>query len=77
MEPLAANPSASRLAERIQGRSIAVTLRDAEGRIEVQWRGILRDGSAYVRQELTVRALAGDVPLREISLFDFTAPQRG
>jgi hypothetical protein len=75
MEPLAANPSASRLAERIQGRSIAVTLRDAEGRIEVQWRGILRDGSAYVRQELTVRALAGDVPLREISLFDFTAPQ--
>jgi hypothetical protein len=73
MEPLSANPSASRLAERIQGRSIVVTLRDAEGRIEVQWRGILRDGSAYVRQELTVRALAGDVPLREISLFDFTA----
>ncbi len=32
MEPLAANPSASRLAERIQGRSIAVTLRDADGK---------------------------------------------
>ncbi len=75
VEPLAANPSASRLAERIPGRSVAVTLRDADGRIEVQWRGILRDGSAYVRQELTVRALAGDVPLREISLFDFDARQ--
>jgi len=74
MEPLAATPSASRLAERIEGRSIAVTLRDSEGRLEVQWRGILRDGSAYVRQELAVRALAGDVPLRDISLFDFTAP---
>ncbi len=75
VEPLAANASASRRAEQVPGRSVVVTLRDPEERLEVVWRGVLRDGSGYVRQELTVRALAGDVPLREISLFDFTAPR--
>ena len=73
VEPLAANASASRRAEQVPGRSVAVTLRDPDARLEVVWRGVLRDGSGYVRQELSVRALAGDVPLREVSLFDFTA----
>ena len=74
-DDLAANPAASRLSERVPGQSVSVTLRDADGRIEVQWRGVLRDGSAYVRQELTVKALGGEVPVREISLFDFMAPR--
>jgi hypothetical protein len=72
-ESLDANSRASRFAERVGGRAVVATLRDAEGRLEVAWRAILRDGSSYVRQELSIRALAGDVPLREISLLDFTA----
>ena len=72
-ESLQANPGASRFAERVAGRAVSATLRDADGRLEVLWRAVLRDGSSYVRQELSIRALAGDVPLREISLFDFTA----
>src|SRR5262249_39449890 len=75
METLSANPSASRFSERVAGNSVNVTLRDPDGRLEIVWRGGLRDGSAYVRQELSVRALAADVPLREISLFDFNAPR--
>ena len=70
-EMLTANPRASRLAERIGGRSVTFTLQDASGRIEAVWRGLLRDGSHYIRQELTLRALGGDVPLREIALLDF------
>jgi hypothetical protein len=73
IESLTADPRASRRAERVGGRSVAVTLRDPDGRLEVVWRGVLRDGSSYVRQELSVRALNSDVPLREISLFDFNA----
>jgi hypothetical protein len=72
-ESLDPNPKASRLAERLAGRAISATLRDPDGRLEVAWRAVLRDGSSYVRQEFSFRALAGDVPLREISLFDFTA----
>ena len=73
-EILAADPRASRLAERIAGRAVTLTLQDASGKIEAVWRGVLRDGSNYIRQELTLRALGAEVPLREISLLDFNAP---
>ncbi|HEY5061898.1 MAG TPA: hypothetical protein VII52_10210, partial [Gemmatimonadaceae bacterium] len=72
-EPLAANANASRMAERIAGRQVTITLQDRDGRIEVVWRAVLRDGSSYIRQEIALRALGDEVPLREISLFDFTA----
>ncbi|MEO7086942.1 MAG: enterotoxin [Gemmatimonadaceae bacterium] len=73
VETLAADARASRYAERVAGRSTSVTLRDAGGRIEVVWKGVLRDGSNYVRQELSFRALGGDVPVRDITLLDFSA----
>ena len=72
-ETLDANPRASRFAERLGGRRVTVTLRDPESRIEVVWRAVLRDGSSYVRQELSVRSLSGDVALRDITVFDFNA----
>jgi len=72
-ESLESNPKASRLAERVAGRAVAATLRDPDGRIEVAWRGVLRDGSSYVRQEFSIRSLGADVPLREVALLDFTA----
>jgi hypothetical protein len=72
-EPLTAHPGASRKAEQLAGRQIIVTLRDTSGRVEAVWRGILRDGSNYIRQEVTLRAVGAEVPLREISLLDFNA----
>ena len=75
VESVAGDPRASRFAERVAGRRITTTLRDPDGRVEVAWRAVLRDGSSYVRQELSIRALAGEVPLREITLFDFNAPR--
>ncbi|HET7632906.1 MAG TPA: hypothetical protein VFK16_11415 [Gemmatimonadaceae bacterium] len=67
---LKAASGASRLAERSGGRQVEVTLRDTSGGIEVAWRAILRDGSRYVRQEVTLRALKGEVPVREVRLVD-------
>src|SRR4029078_8746960 len=73
-EVLTGDPRASRNAERAAGRQVTMTLQDASGRVEALWRGILRDGSSYVRQEIVLRALGADVPLREVSLFYFNAP---
>ena len=70
LEPVAARNGASRLAERLPGRQVAVTLEDYAKRIRVEWRSELRDGSRYVRQEITVRPLARDVAVREIVLID-------
>jgi hypothetical protein len=72
-EALTADPRASRRSEQLAGHQVTVTLRDAANRIEVEWRCILRDGSSYLRQEIALRALAGDVPLRNITLLDFNA----
>ncbi len=71
---LAAQPDASRLAERVAGKAVVTEFEDASGRLNVTWRVVLRDGSNYVRQEVTVTAKAVDVPVREVRLVDFHVP---
>ena len=61
---------ASRLAERLPGRQIVVQLEDFAKRLRVAWRAELRDGSRYIRQEITVRPTSKDVNIREIVLVD-------
>lgn len=73
-ELLVGNANASRKVERFGGRQLTMTLQDASGRIEAVWRGILRDGSRYIRQEISLRALGAEIPLREVSMLDFNAP---
>ena len=74
VERLAADSGASRYAERLGGQTVQIVLTDPAGRIEVTWRGVLRDGSAYVRQEIALRALNGDVAVSEIALVDLDLP---
>ncbi|HEX5436557.1 MAG TPA: enterotoxin [Gemmatimonadaceae bacterium] len=68
------NAHAARRVEQLGGRQVIVTLRDQAGRLEATWRGILRDGSHYLRQEVTLRSLGGELPVREIVLVDLQAP---
>lgn len=74
VERLTANPSASRFAERLGGQQVVVTLADMGGRVQAEWRGALRDGSRYVRQEMTLPARGADLPVREVTLVDLRAP---
>jgi hypothetical protein len=73
-ETLVPSAAASRAVERLGGRRVTVRLRDAAGRIEAVWSGVLRDGSAYVRQELALRAIGAEVPLRSVTMFAAPAP---
>ena len=70
VERLEGNPGASRYVERLGGQQVTVTLVDPGGRLRVDWRGILRDGSAYVRQEVVIHATGGDLAVSEIALVD-------
>jgi hypothetical protein len=69
-EALAANPGASRFAERLAGRQLVVELVSADGDLRATWRGLLRDGSSYLRQQITFRAGKHPIPLKEIVLLD-------
>jgi hypothetical protein len=73
-ERLVGSPRASRLAERLDGRQVTAQLEDASGRLRATWRGVLRDGSTYVRQEVELRPAGAELPVREIVLLDLAAP---
>src|SRR6516162_7547071 len=65
---------AFRLAERIPGKAVVTEFEDVQGRLQVTWRVILRDGSNYVRQEVVIAAKSADVPVREVRLVDWRSP---
>jgi len=75
VEKLVAVPNASRLAERLPGQAIAVDLEDSGKRLRAEWRAVLRDGSSYLRLELVVRALSGEIPVEQVTLVNAAADE--
>ncbi|MHC4510469.1 MAG: hypothetical protein ACYTAO_16195, partial [Planctomycetota bacterium] len=62
-----------RLAERFPGRQIIVTLTSSDENLSVEWSGTLRDGSSYVRQEITFEAKNEPIEVKEIVLWELPA----
>jgi hypothetical protein len=75
IEDLTANPNASRFSEQLPGKSITATLSDSSAHLSVRWAAILRDGSNYLRQEVTSHAIETDIPISEIRLIDWKLPE--
>lgn len=73
VETLAPNPRSARAAGRAGGRRASVTLEDDAHRLRAVWRAELRDGSRYLRQEITFQPLGAPLPVREIALVDLRA----
>src|SRR5207237_7538973 len=72
-ETIGPSPQASRLAERLTARRLTVLLEAPNQRVQVTWRAELRDGSRYLRQEVTLRAVGAPLAVREIVLLDLRA----
>ncbi|HXD47345.1 MAG TPA: enterotoxin [Gemmatimonadaceae bacterium] len=73
-ESLGGRAGASRAAERVGGRGLVATLEDRDGRVRATWRASLRDGSRYVRQEVTLEALGQPLAVRRIVMIDAAVP---
>ncbi|MFZ1931957.1 MAG: enterotoxin, partial [Candidatus Sulfotelmatobacter sp.] len=73
IESLRAEPNALKSAERSPGQQVIVNLEDHTRQLSVTWKGTLRDGSNYLRQEISLHATT-ERPITEIELFDFKAP---
>ena len=65
---LPVNAKASRLAQRLPGRVIDARFTDTDGRFNVDWQLVQRDGSAYLREVVTITALKQDEPIASVSL---------
>ena len=74
LEALRANPDAVRSALRFPGWQASVPMVSDDGRIRAVWRAVLRDGANYVRQFVTLKALRGEIPIKNIRLVDLPAP---
>ena len=74
IEKLPAQSGASRLADRFAGSQIVLTLRDDGGRVEAEWRAVMRDGARCVRQEVTLNALGAPLAVQEIVMVDCAMP---
>ncbi len=72
-QALAANPRASRLAERLAGRRVSVALEDAQGRLRAQWSMEQRDGARYLRMTLDLSARRLDEAIAVVSLLQTRA----
>ena len=73
LNPLAPDPAASCGARWMAGHEIVLPLRAADGRLQLEWRVIARDGGNYVRQELRLQTPAR-LDLREILWCDESLP---
>jgi hypothetical protein len=73
-EAVSPNPLASRQAEQIAGRKLCADLSAKDNSFAVHWCAVVRDGTNYLRQEVTLRALAQPLDVAEVRLFDFKAP---
>ena len=74
VESLEPQPNAARLSDRVAGKAILLELEDTSGTLHIAWSAIVRDGSSYIRQQITVSARKADLPIKEIRLVDWNLP---
>jgi hypothetical protein len=70
LESLTAQPQAARMSERLPGKELVVELASPDPTLHATWRAVLRDGSRYLREEITLTAGANGVPLQEVKMVD-------
>ena len=61
---------ASRLAERLPGKSIQASFGDADGRFRVDWQLVQRDDSPYLRELVSITALKQDEKIAKVALLE-------
>jgi hypothetical protein len=64
------DPGAARYSERQPGASVHYQLTDSAGRFHADWELILRQGSNYIRQRLTVTAADKPVSIDDVRMVD-------
>ncbi len=74
VQELNQNPHASRYSEHLAGKEICTDFSDKKSAIRIHWCGILRDGSNYFRQQITIHTGAQSLPATQICLLHLTDP---
>ena len=71
-QALPVDAKAARLAARLPGRSVQASFGDTGGRFRVDWQLVQRNGSPYLREEVSITALRQDEKIARVSLLETT-----
>jgi hypothetical protein len=69
---LSADPSAARYSERFSGNALCAELADTRTSTHVRWCGILREGSPYLRQQISIHTDQEFLPIAEVRMLQVT-----
>ena len=72
-DAIGANAGSPRLADRFAGRQVSATFTSPKLPGPVTWRAILRSGSAYVRQSITIGPVTADLSIARTTLISLQA----
>jgi hypothetical protein len=72
---LTADADSVNLAKRFPGKEIKATLISRDNKLQLDWSLILRDGSNYIRQVITLKALENNIRIKRIVLIDLPNEQ--
>ncbi len=73
VERLAPDLAAARASDRLPGVAVHYALDDPGGRFQADWALLLRQGSSYIRQSLTITAGGKPVPVSGVAMIDVHA----
>lgn len=71
---LPAEKDSSRYSDRLSGLALCTKLADDQETMHIDWCAVLRDGSHYIRQQITLHALKGDLSITEVRLLHWNSP---
>jgi hypothetical protein len=74
IENLRAHPEAARYSDRLPGKQICAELNAPTPSTHVTWCAVLRDGSNYLRQQITIRAVHQPLALTKVYLVQLNDP---
>lgn len=70
VEKLPPNPNASRYSDRLPGIAVHYAMTDRTGMLHADWALVLRQGSHYIRQVLTITSDGKPMPVDDIRMID-------
>jgi hypothetical protein len=68
---LPAEPGASRLSDRIPGKEVCTEFTDPGTSSDIEWCGIVRDGSNYFRQQITIHTADRPLAITDVRMLQF------
>ncbi len=71
IEELSPKPGSLRLSDRFAGQCLSLSFTDKQEDLNIHWQAVLRDGSNYIRQIVTIKAVGKEIAIKQIILTDF------